>query len=82
VDKRVSILNRSLQLETADRSKQRIAKFHRKRFGIFSKSRHAYVEVLEGGMHMLDQIVTTFVFVEKLRRDREDRQQSASGGGP
>jgi hypothetical protein len=47
-----------------------IAKFHRKQYGILSKRRDAYLEILEGGTHILDQIVITWILVEKLRRDR------------
>jgi hypothetical protein len=58
-----------------------IAKFHRKQYGILSKRRDAYLEILEGGTHILDQIVITWILVEKLRRDRENRQRRGNGGG-
>jgi hypothetical protein len=47
-----------------------ITKFHRKKHGILSNRRDAYLEVFEGGTHILDQIVVTWILVEKLRRDR------------
>ncbi|OBZ75166.1 hypothetical protein A0H81_04955 [Grifola frondosa] len=50
----------------ADESKQ-VARLRRANF---FTGRKAVLEVFPAGMHMLDLIVTTFVFVEKIREDR------------
>jgi hypothetical protein len=63
---------RIFQLVTNDPSKTTIAKFHRIKLGIFNKTKErAYLDVFPEGEHMVDEIFTTFIYIEKLRRQRE-----------
>ncbi|KAF9532276.1 hypothetical protein CPB83DRAFT_807517 [Crepidotus variabilis] len=48
-----------------------VAAFHRKRFGFFVEPRPASLEIMPEGEHMIDLIVLTFIYVEKLRKDKE-----------
>ncbi|KAF8801977.1 hypothetical protein BYT27DRAFT_7197424 [Phlegmacium glaucopus] len=45
-------------------------------------ARPASLEISPQGQHMVDLIVVTFIFVEKLRTDRERHSRSHGGGGP
>ena len=54
---------------TTDEKKAVIAEFHRAHNIL--KKRKARLEVQPAGMHMLDYIVLTFVYVENKRRERE-----------
>jgi len=56
-----------------DGSKTVIAKFHRKN-KVFNK-RKAYLEITPRGMEILDDIILTFILVEKQRRDKERRSR-------
>ncbi|PFH53535.1 hypothetical protein AMATHDRAFT_137257 [Amanita thiersii Skay4041] len=58
-----------------------VATFHRGRFGIFRKSQPASLEIYPEGMHMLDLIMVTFVYIQKLRNDREGQSGFDGGGG-
>lgn len=55
-----------------------IATSHREHLGLFSAARPASLEVFPAGQHMLDDIVTSFVYVERLR---EQRRVAASAAG-
>ena len=59
-----------IKLVTTDEKKTVIAEFHRAHHII--KKRKARLEVQPAGMHTLDYIVLTFVFVEHKRREREE----------
>jgi hypothetical protein len=48
-----------------------VARFHRKSLGIFRKARKASLEIFPTGEHIVDAIMVTFIYVEKLRKDRE-----------
>ncbi|KAJ2913761.1 hypothetical protein MD484_g6646, partial [Candolleomyces efflorescens] len=55
-----------------DASKTPIAKFHRQHAGSKDKEPvQASLEIYEEGLHMVDLIVVTFVYIEKMRKDRE-----------
>ncbi|KAF9528283.1 hypothetical protein CPB83DRAFT_854776 [Crepidotus variabilis] len=61
-----------------------IAIFHRHRMGIIDDARPASLEIFAAGEHMVDLILVTFVYIEKLRRARERaaaRNPWAGGGG-
>ncbi|KAG9312378.1 hypothetical protein JVU11DRAFT_6755 [Chiua virens] len=72
------------QLSLDDSSRTQIARYHRASLGIIGKRRHATLEIAPQAEHMLDLVILTFIYVEKLRMDKENRQrqQMASGGGP
>ncbi|KAF8957753.1 hypothetical protein BDZ97DRAFT_1669336 [Flammula alnicola] len=55
----------------------RIKDFHRRRLGILKKARPASLEIFEEGVHMVDFIVVTFIYMEKVRADRERAADSA-----
>ncbi|KAK7436905.1 hypothetical protein VKT23_018925 [Stygiomarasmius scandens] len=56
-----------------DSSKTPIAKFHRRDLGILSKSKKspAYLEIYAEGEHIVDEIFSTFVYIERLRKKKE-----------
>ncbi|KAK7442480.1 hypothetical protein VKT23_016077 [Stygiomarasmius scandens] len=69
-------------LRTNDADKTPVAYFHRRKLGIFSKSEPAYLEIYPAGEHMVNEIVTTFVYIEKIRKEKERAARSNGGGGP
>ena len=72
------------QLSLDDASRTEIARHHRATLGIIGKRRSARLEIAPQAEYMLDLIVITFIYVEKLRMDKEksQRRAAASGGGP
>ncbi|TFK64519.1 hypothetical protein BDN72DRAFT_846505 [Pluteus cervinus] len=56
-----------------------VAKFQEKQHRIFSKSRLAFLEISSVGMHMVDLIFVTFVYIETLRKEKETARQTAHG---
>lgn len=72
------------QLSLDDTSRTVIARHHRATLGIIGKRRSACLEIAPEAEHMLDLIILTFIYVEKLRMDKEarERRAAASGGGP
>ncbi|ESK82737.1 hypothetical protein Moror_5671 [Moniliophthora roreri MCA 2997] len=46
-----------------------VAKFHQSNMGLFEKKRRGVLEIYPPGEHMVDLILVTFVYVEKIRRD-------------
>jgi hypothetical protein len=69
------------QLFLNDPSMTPVATFHRKHRGIFSDKRPASLEVFPPGEHMVDLILITFIYMEKLRKDSENSRKSHGGGG-
>ncbi|THU79388.1 hypothetical protein K435DRAFT_697847, partial [Dendrothele bispora CBS 962.96] len=65
-------------LRTNDAMKTPVATFHRRKYGIFSKSEPAYLEIHPAGEHMLDELFITFIFVERIRKEKERAAQSSS----
>jgi hypothetical protein len=63
-----------------DASTTPVATFHTKNWGIFSEKRPAFLEIFPPGEHMVELILITFIYMEKLRKDRE-RSRSHGGGG-
>ncbi|GLB35659.1 hypothetical protein LshimejAT787_0212240 [Lyophyllum shimeji] len=55
-----------------DESKGVVAKFHRRNLGIIGKPRPRSLEIFPAGEHMVQEILVTFVYVEKIRKDREN----------
>ncbi|KAF8162634.1 hypothetical protein B0H34DRAFT_692229 [Crassisporium funariophilum] len=75
------LTSRVSKLFTNDTAKTPIASFHRRRLGVLTDPRPASLEIFPAGEHMTDLIVVTFVYVEKLRTDRETAVESSGGGG-
>ncbi|KAH7909214.1 hypothetical protein BJ138DRAFT_256042 [Hygrophoropsis aurantiaca] len=66
-----------------DGSKTEVARYHRRSLGIIGKKHDPYLEIFSHGEGILDVLILTFIYVEKLRMDKErNARRSASGGGP
>jgi hypothetical protein len=50
------------QLQEAE-SKMIISMYHERHFGIIGKRRQAYLDIFEGGKHIMDQVIFTFMHV-------------------
>ncbi|KAG1754297.1 hypothetical protein EDB19DRAFT_1844116 [Suillus lakei] len=59
-------------LSRDDGSRTEVARFHRATLGIIGKKRKATLEVSPEVAHMMDSVIMTFIYVEKLRRDKEE----------
>ncbi|KAI5989972.1 hypothetical protein EDD15DRAFT_2283066 [Pisolithus albus] len=64
-----------VRLSRNDATRQELARFHRRRLGIIGSKRDPFLDVDPSLMHMLDMVVLTFVYVEKLRMDKERRSR-------
>ena len=60
----------SYQLFVNDSAKTPVAFFHRRQFGIVGEARPASLEIFEAGKEMVDLIVVTGAYMEKLRKDK------------
>ncbi|KAK7436906.1 hypothetical protein VKT23_018926 [Stygiomarasmius scandens] len=60
-------------------AKTPVAKFHRRNFGFWSKSKKSppYLEIFPEGEHMVDEIFSTFIYIEKIRSEQEAAAASA-----
>jgi len=59
-----------------DSAKTPVARFHHGRWGIIGAARPPLLEIFAAGKDMVDLIVVTGVYMEKLRQD-----QDPNGGG-
>ncbi|KAF8352176.1 hypothetical protein F5887DRAFT_912733 [Amanita rubescens] len=59
------------ELVRRDEARTPVARFHRRR--LFGKARRApeSLEIFSEGMHMVDFILVTFVYIQKIRNDKE-----------
>ncbi|KAF8162645.1 hypothetical protein B0H34DRAFT_692352 [Crassisporium funariophilum] len=57
-----------------DATQTPVACFHRSK-GLFNNARPASLEILAEGEHMVDLIVVTFLYMEKMRDQRERSEQ-------
>ncbi|TFK64516.1 hypothetical protein BDN72DRAFT_901479 [Pluteus cervinus] len=71
--------HRTPTLVLNDEARTLVAKFHVKHYGIFRKARPPFLEISQLGMHMVDLILITFVYIEKLRRDYERARNRGVG---
>ncbi|KAF9219198.1 hypothetical protein BS17DRAFT_789978 [Gyrodon lividus] len=62
-----------------NQSRTEAARYHRSTLGIFGPKKKPCLDVHPDVMHMLDLIVLTFVYVEKLRMDMEIATASSGG---
>ncbi|KAK0461634.1 uncharacterized protein EV420DRAFT_1304852 [Desarmillaria tabescens] len=67
-----------------DGSETLIARFYTRKLGVFSpaNARPAYLEILPDGEHMVDVIFFTFIYIEKIRKEKERaarRRRAAAG---
>ncbi|EDR10699.1 uncharacterized protein LACBIDRAFT_315364 [Laccaria bicolor S238N-H82] len=63
------------ELVTNDRSERPVAIYRRGRIGVVREARPPSLEILPEAEHMVDLIVVTFVYIEKLRMDRDNQSQ-------
>ncbi|KAF8123573.1 hypothetical protein EV363DRAFT_1493069 [Boletus edulis] len=61
-----------LQLSRDDKSRAKLVRYHKGSLGIIGPKRKPRLDVDPAVEHMLDLIVLTFVYVEKVRRDKDD----------
>jgi len=52
-----------------------VAHSHRSNSGAIGQARQARLEIYPGFEHLVDTFVVTYVYAEKLRRDREKRRR-------
>lgn len=81
---RWDLKRRVVVLSRDDGGRTEVARFHRATLGIIGRKRKARLEVSPELAHMMDTVIMTFIYVEKLRRDKEEasKNAAASGGGP
>jgi hypothetical protein len=60
----------ALVLSRDDESRTEVARYHRSTLGIIGPKRKPRLEVNPDVEHMLDLIVLTFVYVQKIRLDK------------
>ncbi|KAF5387170.1 hypothetical protein D9615_002093 [Tricholomella constricta] len=65
------LLSYNSQLVTNDDKKTLVARFHRASLGIIGKARPASFEISPTGEHMVQDILITFIYIEKIRKDME-----------
>ncbi|KAF9236636.1 hypothetical protein BU15DRAFT_49739 [Melanogaster broomeanus] len=53
-------------------SRVRLVKFHKRNLGIRKPSHPPYLDVSSDVTHMLDHIIMTYIYVERIRQDTED----------
>ncbi|KAJ3572618.1 hypothetical protein NP233_g2959 [Leucocoprinus birnbaumii] len=72
-----------LEMIRNDATKAQVVRFYpfRPAFGPISKGRAAYLEIDDSCKEILDEIILSFVYCHKLRKDRERRQRHSGGGG-
>ncbi|KAN0087840.1 hypothetical protein V8E55_006461 [Tylopilus felleus] len=65
-----------------DETRTELARYHRATLGIIGPKQRPYLDITPEVVHMLDMIVVTFVYIEKLHMDKERAAQRNSGSGP
>ncbi|KAG2752692.1 hypothetical protein P692DRAFT_20724934 [Suillus brevipes Sb2] len=65
-------------LSRDDESRTEVARSHRATLGIIGRKRDARLEVSPEVAHMMDTVIMTFIYVEKLRMDEEDAMTTAT----
>ncbi|KAF8842600.1 hypothetical protein BDN67DRAFT_1009631 [Paxillus ammoniavirescens] len=58
-----------------------LARFHQKNLGIRKESHPPYLDVSPTVVHIMDHIIVTYVYVEELRRRRNQRRQQSNMQG-
>jgi len=65
-------LHTYFQLSKDDETGQELARSHRRSYGIIGSKRDPYLEIHPDLGNILDMVILTFIYVEKLRMDDED----------
>jgi hypothetical protein len=55
-----------------------VARSHRSNRGLVGQARQARLEIFPGFEHLMDILLITYVYVEKLRKDREKDMEYAT----
>jgi hypothetical protein len=76
LDLRSSIL--SFQLDLTGDSKIPIARFYHSTGGIFTMKHNQTLEIFPEGVHIVDDIIITFLYMDKLRQDLEKERKAAT----
>ncbi len=63
-----------------DPSKTPVATFHCEKWGFFTPRRPAFIDIFPPGQNMVELILVTLLYVEKLRQSK-DRSSGDFGGG-
>ncbi|KAJ6594443.1 hypothetical protein B0H19DRAFT_920874 [Mycena capillaripes] len=63
------------RLKLNDGSDTPVAEYRCKSVGLLTKARDPYLEIYPSFEHMVDEIMITFIFVERLRKSRNDGSQ-------
>lgn len=66
------------QLTLNDERKIAVARFHQRSYGVVGKSHKASLEIYPQGEAIVDEILTTFVYVETRRDEREKAAMSGA----
>ncbi|KIM56369.1 hypothetical protein SCLCIDRAFT_132908 [Scleroderma citrinum Foug A] len=71
-------------LSQDDATRRELARSYRRCLGILGPKREPSLDMHPDLMPIVDTVVLTFVYVEKLRMDKEEQRKraAASGGGP
>ena len=72
------------QLSQDDATRRELARSYRRCSGILRPKREPSLDMHPDLMPIIDTVVLTFVYVERLRMDKDEqrKQAAASGGGP
>ncbi|KAI0035014.1 hypothetical protein K488DRAFT_44305 [Vararia minispora EC-137] len=62
-----------------DGSDRRLAMFHRRTLGIIGKATNPWLEIAEEVVPVLDEVLMTFVWIERRREQRERQAQAGAG---
>lgn len=66
---------RQLKHETKH-ARAHLVKFHTRNFGIRKPSHPPFLEIAPEVAHMLDHIIVTYIYMERMRRDVEDERDN------
>ncbi|KDQ54825.1 hypothetical protein JAAARDRAFT_196223 [Jaapia argillacea MUCL 33604] len=67
---------RGMDLIQRDQPTNVLASFKEQSINLFSPSSNAYLDIYPAGQHMIDLIITTFVYVEHTRREGDRRSSN------
>ena len=70
-------LHAYFQIATDDETGQEVARSHRRSYGIIGSKQDPYLEIHPDLAHILDTVILTFIYVEKLRMDEDAAKYGA-----
>ncbi|KAH7909213.1 hypothetical protein BJ138DRAFT_256065 [Hygrophoropsis aurantiaca] len=70
-----------LYLNDGSEPKTEVARYQRRSLGIVGKKHDPYLDVFSEGEGILDTLILTFIYVEKLRMDKERNAHRAGAAG-